>query len=350
MLREKNSLGNTALFIPPVIFGTSALGNLYAELDEETGVQIVKACFDHVQSPVVFDSAGKYGAGLALETLGRCLKKLGVKSGDVIISNKVGWQRVPLKSKEPAFEPGVWKNIKNDARQMISYDGILACWEQGNRLLGSMYKPVLVSVHDPDEYIGQASDRSEHKERITDILDAYQALSDLKASGEIRGIGIGAKNWQTIEMLEGEIELDWVMFANSMTIFSHPPELLKLMARLHKKGIGIINSAVFNAGFLIGGDYFDYRLIKPDSPENRKIFKWREDFFGICNKHGVRPATACVHFGMTPPGVISVSLNTSKPAHVKMNVDSVIADVPAAFYHEMKEKGLIRKDYPYVPA
>ncbi len=348
ILKKKNPLGNTGLIVPPVIFGTSALGNLYTELDEDTRLEIVKACFDNVLCPVVFDCAGKYGAGLALEMLGKCLKTLGVKPGDVIISNKLGWQRIPLKSKEPTFEPGVWKNIQNDARQIISYDGIIACWEQGNRLLGSRYKPRLVSVHDPDEYISQVSDKDEYKKRYQDILDAYRALSDLKASGEISGIGIGAKNWQTIEMLEKDIELDWVMFANSMTIFSHPAELLKLMTKLHQKGIGIINSAVFNAGFLIGGDYFDYKYIRPDSQENRKIFKWREDFFRICRKHDVRPATACVHFGMTPPGVVSISLNTSNPAHVKPNVESVVADIPVEFYREMKEKGLIRRDYPYI--
>lgn len=348
MLKKKTPLNNTRLHIPPIIFGTSALGNLYSELDESTKFDIIKACFDHVQSPVVFDTAGKYGAGLALEMLGKCLQKLDVKSENVIISNKLGWQQVLLKSEEPTFEPGVWKNIKNDARQMISYDGILTCWEQGNELLGSQYKPQLVSVHDPDEYLLQASDESEYNKLHRNIIEAYRALSELKAGGEIKGIGIGAKNWQTIEMLEGDIELDWVMFANSMTIFKHPPELLKFMIKLYHKGIGIINSAVFNAGFLIGGEYFDYKHIQPDSPANRKIFKWREDFFEICKRHEIQPATACVHFGMTPPGVVSISLNTSNPKRVKDNVKSVIADIPAEFYQEMKEKGLISKDYPYV--
>jgi D-threo-aldose 1-dehydrogenase len=348
MLKKKKPLGKTGLNIPPIIFGTSALGNLYSELDNSTKLDIIKSCFNHVQSPVVFDTAGKYGAGLALEMLGTGLQKLDVKQDDVIISNKLGWQQIPLKSKEPTFEPGVWKNIKNDARQMISYDGILACWEQGNSLLGSGFKPQLVSVHDPDEYLGQASDEGEFKTRYKHIIEAYRALTDLKAGGEISGIGIGAKNWQVIEMLADDISLDWVMFANSMTIFKHPPELLKFIERIHRNGIGIINSAVFNAGFLIGGDYFDYQLIQPDSTENRRVFKWRKDFFEICKRHEIKPAAACVHFGMSAPGVASISLNTSNPMRIKDNVESVVADIPSEFYLEMKEKGLISKDYPYV--
>lgn len=348
MLTEKKPLGKNGPMIPPVVFGTSALGNLYTELDENTKCRIVKACFENVECPVVFDSAGKYGAGLALEMLGKCLELLNINSDDVIISNKLGWQQVPLTAAEPQFEPGVWKNIKYDATQTISYDGIMKCWEQGNQFLGHKYKPRLVSVHDPDEYLNQASSEAERKKLYRDILDAYKALDFLKKSGLVSGVGIGAKDWRMIELLADDTELDWVMFANSMTIFRHQPELLSFMEKIYSRGVGIINSAVFNAGFLIGGEFFDYRVIRPDSVENRKIFQWREDFFEVCRKYDVRPVTACVHFGLSPPGVSAVSLNTSNPERVKKNTETVVADVPAEFYEEMKKRGLISQDYPYV--
>ncbi|NMC40777.1 MAG: aldo/keto reductase, partial [Bacteroidales bacterium] len=148
---EHRQIGKTSVFIPPVIFGTSALGNLYSALSDETKTAIVEECLRHVPAPVVFDSAGKYGAGLALEKLGGILSMLGARQEDVIISNKLGWLRTPLQTPEPTFEKGVWFGIKNDARQNISYDGILECWEQGNNLLGGKFQPQLVSVHDPDE-------------------------------------------------------------------------------------------------------------------------------------------------------------------------------------------------------
>ena len=181
-----------------------------------------------------------------------------------------------------------------------------------------------------------------------DILDAYKALEFLKRSGLVSGVGIGAKDWHIIELLANDIELDWAMFANSMTIFKHPPDLINFMKKISSQGVGIINSAIFNAGFLTGGEFYDYRIIRPDSSENRKIFQWRNDFFEICRKYDVRPANACVHFGMSPPEVSAVSLNTSNPDRVRKNAEAVIADVPAAFYEEMKKRGLIRADYPYV--
>jgi D-threo-aldose 1-dehydrogenase len=120
------------------------------------------------------------------------------------------------------------------------------------------------------------------------------------------------------------------------------------MEKLNRRGVAIINSAVFHAGFLTGGDYYDYKLIKPDTEENKARFRWRETFFALCKKHNVIPATACVNFAMTPPGVISIALNTSKPKNVKNNIESVTSEIQPEFWVEMKQEGLISKDYPYL--
>ena len=111
---------STMIALPRVIAGTSLLGNLYEELSFDQKKEIVNAYITANGLPAVFDSAGKYGAGLALETLGNCLRALNIQPQDVIISNKLAWLRTPLTSDEPTFEPGVWKNLKYDAVQNIS--------------------------------------------------------------------------------------------------------------------------------------------------------------------------------------------------------------------------------------
>lgn len=343
-----NEIGKTGVKVPPVIFGTSALGNLYTALPDETKLEIVSESVKHVGPQVVFDSAGKYGAGLSLEMLGKCLSKLGVEPENVTISNKLGWKRVPLTAAEPTFEKGVWMDLKNDAVQRISFNGIMECWEQGNQLLGGKYIPKLASVHDPDEYLATARSTNEWKKLFQDILDAYEALSELKKEGKVKAIGVGAKSWTVIREIAGAVDLDWVMFANSLTLMTHPKELLTFMEKLNWQGVGVINSAVFNAGFLIGGDFFDYVKIAPDTAENKARFAWREAFFNLCDEYSVKPANACVAFGLTGPGVISISLNTSKPSHVKGNVESVSTKIPVEFWKAMKEKKLIDRDYPYL--
>jgi D-threo-aldose 1-dehydrogenase len=341
-------LGQTELEIPPIIFGTSCLGNLYQALTDDTKREIMRQWFEQDSRPIVLDSAGKYGAGLALETIGWGLKEMNIASKDVQISNKLGWVRTPLRTREPLFEPGVWKGISHDAVQRINYKGIMECWEQGCELLGPDYQPQILSVHDPDEYLTQAKNKEERKKLLTDIIDAYRALIELKNKGLVQAIGIGAKDWKVIREIISLIELDWVMLAISFTIFAHTPALLAFINELFKKEIPVINSAVFHAGFLTGGEYFDYRKLNSDRHEDKPYFQWREKFFAVCKKFQVTPAEACVQFGMSHPVVISIALNTSKPKRIHENLTLLNTPIPDEFWHTLKTENLISPDYPYL--
>lgn len=340
-MSKNNVIG---LDLPPVIFGTSGLGNLFVALEEEAKLDIVSECIRHSKRKVVFDSAGKYGAGLALETLGKCLKRLKADPETVVISNKLGWVRTELRTEEPTFEPGVWKNLRHDAVQKISYNGIMECFEQGNELLNG-YIPQMVSVHDPDEYIAAAANAEHAAKLYADILEAYEALYELKSRGKVQAIGVGAKDWKVIKRIAGDVTLDWVMIANSMTIKNHPRELLDFIMEMHRKGVHVINSAVFHSGFLVGSDYFDYQLIKPGTPHSDHLFEWRKAFFDICGQFNVKPAEACVQFAFNVPGVKSIALNSTHAKRIRENIDMVNAKIPVQFWRELATRKLISVDY-----
>lgn len=245
---------------------------------------------------------------------------------DVVISNKLGWYRVPLRGAEPTFERGVWANIQHDAERRISYDGIRQCYEQGCVLLGEPYRPALVSVHDPDEFLAAGG-------QMKDVAEAYRALYELKAQGLVKAVGVGAKDWRVIRAIADVAPLDWVMFACSLTVYSHPPELLEFCANLHRQGVGIINSAVFHAGFLTGGPWFDYR--KPDPAKDAALFQWRDRFLALCREFNVKPADACAQYSFTIPGVVAVALNTSKPDRIAENIATAQARIPASFWEKL---------------
>lgn len=329
------------LNLPPVIFGTSSLGNLYTAVPDDVKLAIVNECIKHTGCNLVFDSAGKYGAGLALESLGKCLKILNVDREQVTISNKLGWVRTELTAPEPTFEPGVWKDLRHDAVQHISYEGIMNCFDQGNELLNG-YAPSLVSVHDPDEYLAKAVSPEQEQELYADILEAYRALTDLKKRGAVKAIGVGAKDWKVIERIASDVKLDWIMIANSMTIKSHPADLFQFMKKLEREEVKIINSAVFHSGFLIGGDYYDYRFLDPNDPENQDFFKWRILFFEICDRYKIKPAHACIQFALQAPGVTSIALNTTNPARVQENVKMVHEAVPDELWDDLISNGLVK--------
>jgi D-threo-aldose 1-dehydrogenase len=337
-----NTSINNSFTLPSVIFGTSGLGNLYEAVPYETKLEIIKQSVTHAPGIPMFDTAGKYGAGLSLAVLGKCLKELNVPVDGVIISNKLGWYQTALTTPEPTFEKGIWKNLKNDAIQKISYKGIIECFEQGNELLGD-YNSVMASVHDPDEYLAVAIDAKDEAKRYNDVLEAYAALSELKQQGKIMSVGIGAKNWKSIERISKDVQLDWVMIANSISIKSHPQDLLDFVQQLHKNGTVIINSAVFNGGFLVGRDYYNYVLVDKNTVEGKALYEWRAAFFELCNNFNIQPAEACFNFGFNIPGITSVAVSTGDPARVKKNIDMATKKIPAAFWEAMRENKLLEE-------
>ena len=324
--------------LPKIVFGTSSLGNLFVELNKETKNELVQAAIEASSSLPLFDSAGKYGAGLALESLAAGLKALDVAPTEVKISNKLGWKRIPLTTPEPTFEPGAWINLKHDAVQDISYQGILDCYQQGNELLGD-YEAKIVSIHDPDEYLASAGDEADLVKRKQDILDAYKALMELRDAGKVDSVGVGAKDVSVIDFISDHVQLDWAMFACSITPYVHEASTLRLLKKLGEQGVDVINSAVFNAGFLIGSDNFDYQKISRES--HAQEFAWRDKFNILCDKFDVKPAEVCVQFSFLFDEIVSVALNSSSPKRVKSNVSLVEALIPDAFWQAMRDQGLL---------
>lgn len=336
------------LDLPRVIFGATTLGNLLVERSDEEKRELIAAWFRYSPGQVVIDTAGKYGAGLALEFMARELAALQIDPDEVTIGNKLAWRRIPLTAPEPTFEPGAWINIKHDAVQDISYDGILRCWADGCELLGP-YRAQLLSVHDPDEYLAAAGDDHDRRRRMDDIVGAYQALAELRQRGEATAIGVGAKNWQVIRELDALVPLDWVMMANSFTIMNHPPELVTFIDSLSRRNITVINSALMHGGFITGGDHCDYRLLDASRPADADKLQWRETFHQTCQQLDVDPFAVAVAFGKSHPGIRSVALSTSRPDRVESLVASVNASFPPPVWQTLKQQRLIDANYPYLP-
>ena len=324
-------LTRDGLEITPVIFGTSCLGNLYRVLPYETKFELVKAWFRTAAKPTI-DSAGKYGAGLALESIGHALRDLAIPKDGITVSVKLGWRRKPLTTPQPTFEPGVWVGLEYDAEQDISYHGIMRCYDEAIELLGGACGIDLVSVHDPDEFLAGGG-------TAENILGAYRALFELKKAGRVRSVGIGAKDWQVIRSLYDSIPFDWVMFACAPTILRHPRELREFMHKLKEDQVGIIDSALFNGGFLFGGSMLDYR--KADPTRDAALFEKRTEYLAVCKDFSVDPAAAAIEYGFRQPGVVAIALNTSDPARIPVNASYATHHAPAEFWAELIRRKVV---------
>ena len=176
--------------------------------------------------------------------------------------------------------------------------------------------------------------------RFRDIFEAYRALHELKAAGKSDGIGVGAKDWTVIRRLhEAGVALDWAMFANSFTAMRHPAELWRFMGELKRRGVAIVNSAIFHGGFLTGGEVFDYRKVTRESDPG--LFDWRDRFEAVCARFGVAPAEAAAAFARSAPGVVALALSTSRPERVADLVAMARAELDGEFWAALVAEGLV---------
>lgn len=294
---QRRPFGALGLTVPPIVFGTAALGNVPQVIPEQRKLEICGEWFRHLGPPVFIDAAYRDGDGLALEVLGRMLRRLDIESNEVVI------------------------HLTLDA------DRVAADWEKSCRLLGSEYQPKLVSICDADE-------------------SAWRAVGELKAAGLVLGTGVAARDFSALSSLTPAA--DWMVLTGGFSLMRHPAELLASMTELATREIPIIVSGVFDGGFLVGSNRLDGRVLSAEDLADRSLLTWRTSFAALCHGHGVSPAQACIQFALSRPGVVAVMVNSSHPDRVAENVGYVGGPVPDLFWASMKEEGLLATDYPYV--
>jgi D-threo-aldose 1-dehydrogenase len=294
---QRRPFGALGLTIPPIVFGTAALGNVPQVIPEQRKLEICGEWFQQVEPPVFIDAAYRHGEGLAPEVLGRMLRRLDLDGDEVVI------------------------HLTLDA------DRIADDWEKSCRLLGSKYQPKLISICDADE-------------------SAWRAVGELKSAGLVLGAGVATRDFGALRSLAPSP--DWMVLLGGLTLMRHPSELLASMAEVAARQIPIIVSGVFDGGFLVGSNRLDGRVLSAENPADRSLLTWRTAFVALCHGHGITPAQACIQFALSGPGVVAVLLNSSHPDRVAENAGYVQRLVPDLFWASMKEEGLLATDYPLV--
>lgn len=317
------AFGNTGLRLPPIVFGAAALGNAHRVIPNQTKLAICGEWFGRVASPVWVDASPTRGRGRELEALARAFQRLDVAPEEVAIGSTLG-----------------------GTESQISRRAVLASWNETCRLLGGNHRPQLVALDAPDEYLAAARSPAERGQRFQEILDAYRALEELKASRQVAAVGVAAHEWQVAREIDAAVGLDWVLLIGGFTIMRHPPELLDFMAQLAARKTPIVCAGVFHCNFLVGGGRFDGRNVRPDDPAERTLFAWRKAFAALCQGHGVSPAHACIWFALSGPGVAAVAINTSRPERIAENAEWAVAEVPAGLWASMREEGLLNYSWP----
>jgi D-threo-aldose 1-dehydrogenase len=274
------------------VFGTALLGNEPAVVPEQRKLAICGEWFRQVKPPVFVNVAYAHGDGMALEILGRMLRRLDVTTEEVIV------------------------------HLSLDSNNIVECWDKSCRLLGEPYRPKFVSVTKSD-------------------VGGWQSLCELKAAGMVRGIGFSLGATDGLDRSLPDI--DFTILHGGFTLLRHQQEMCALMAGLAERQIPIVVSDVFEGEFLLGGNRLDGRVLDSVDPADRPLLAWRTSFAALCHGHSVSPAHVCIQFALSGPGVVAVQLEPSDPDRVAEHVESVVRKVPNAFWTAMKEEGLLEE-------
>ena len=327
-------LGATDLEVSALGFGCAPLGDLYSHLDEAEALAAVSTAVD--AGIKLFDTAPLYGRGLAEHRVGAVLRKLPRDS--YLLSTKVGRLYAPSPDGVGAAE-GYAGGLPFKGRFDYSYDGAMRSIEHSLLRLGLASIDIAL-VHDIDPWTH--GDQAPRRQR--EALDgAWRALSDLRAQGVLKAIGIGVNDAGVCAWFATEADPDCVMLAGRYTLLEQGAldTFLPIAERRH---IGVMLGGVFNSGVLatgaVPGARYNYREATPD------VLDRVARIDAICGAFGVRLAHAALRFPLAHPAVSSIVLGAVSTAEVRQNLDAFNAPIPDALWPALAEAGLLRADAP----
>lgn len=215
-MKKQAQLGKTDIYVNPIGLGTNAVGghNLYPNLDEEAGKELVRAAINHGVN--FLDTAFIYGPGRSEELVGEVVKETGKRS-DIILATKGAHKFVGqdvVIDNSPAF----LKQAVEDSLQRLQTDYI-----------------DLFYIHFPDEH--------------TPKDEAVGALKQLKDEGKIRAIGVSNFSIEQLKEANKDGYVDVYQGEYNLLQRSAEKELLPYTA---ENGISFIPYFPLAAGILAG--------------------------------------------------------------------------------------------------
>lgn len=327
------SLGRTGLPVSLIGFGTAPLGDIYARLDERTALEAAATALS--LGVTLLDTSPLYGHGLSEHRCGTALRLAGREG--VVLSTKVGRWMDPRHGRGDGS--GFVGGLPHRAVVDYSYDGTLRSVEQSLLRLGTDRIDLLL-IHDVDVWTHGAAMEQRYREAMT---GAYPALERLRAEGVVRGIGVGVNESEMCARFARDGDFDAMLLAGRYTLLEQGA-LDEFLPLALEKGIGVLLGGVFNSGILatgaVAGAKYNYRDAPPE------ILGRVRRIEAVCAAHQVRLADAALWFGLAHPAVASVVLGAGTPEEVRRNLAALERPVPAAFWAELRETGLLRADAP----
>jgi D-threo-aldose 1-dehydrogenase len=186
------------------------------------------------------------------------------------------------------------------------------------------------------------------EEGVAETLDqldtggGYRALADLKARGEIAGIGAGVNLVGMIPRFLERFAIDFFLVAMPYTLLEQ--EGLGELEMCAARGVSVVIGAPYASGILVRGPQpgalYNYR------PAKSEVLAKAERIAAVCRRHDVPMAAAALQFPFGHASVVSVIPGPVTTEEVRKNLAWMRCDIPDALWAELKGESLIHADAP----
>jgi D-threo-aldose 1-dehydrogenase len=171
---------------------------------------------------------------------------------------------------------------------------------------------------------------------------AFKTLDRLRDEGVIKAWGLGVNRVEPIELLLDlqEPRPDGFLLAGRYTLLDHERALQRVMPQVEARGLGIVVGGPYSSGALVGGPNFEYAPAKPELLARVARIK------AIADRHGVSMKAAGLQFALAHPAVAAVIPGASRPGRIAEDRAGVNEVVPADFWRELRQAGLVSSQAP----
>ncbi|SOE07475.1 aldo/keto reductase [Streptomyces sp. Ag109_G2-15] len=320
-----NRLGRSGVEVGPLGFGAAGIGNLYTPMSDEQAYEAVRAAWE--RGIRYFDTAPHYGLGLSERRLGAALRAYDRVA--YTVSTKVGRRLEPADGTGDDLANGF--AVPADHRRVwdFSADGVRRTLEASLDRLG-LDRVDVVYLHDPDDHAEQA------------FREGYPALEKLRSEGVVGAIGAGMNQTEMLTRFVRDTDVDVVLCAGRYTLLDQSAAA-ELLPEAAARGVSVVIGGAFNSGLLADPT--------PDSTYNytrapEELLDRALRMKAVAGRHGITLRAAALAYCAAHPAVASVLAGARSAAEVHDCAEQFTTPVPAAFWRELRDTGLLPPEEP----
>jgi D-threo-aldose 1-dehydrogenase len=335
---QRDYVGSRSIQLTKLGYGGAPIGNLRTSVTDADAYSAMQAAW---QAGIrYFDTAPWYGLGLSEHRIGRFLRDK--PKAEYALSTKVGRLLRPWPARYEPRVQRVWvEPLSFEVRFDYSYDGIIRSYEDSLQRLGLPELDILL-IHDLDRIYH--SPEGNYQARLGQLSNGgFAALRDLRADGKISAIGAGVNTAGVITDLLDRFDLDLFLVAGPYTLLSQ--EIFQTeLERCHQAGIRIVIGAAFRYGLLATGT----RNRDPGAAANvdAETLERVTRLEAACDRSGVALPAAALQFPAAHPAVAAVLFGAIDASQVEQAISWFDAGIPARFWDDLKDQGLLPRLAP----